>query len=187
MSVRDQLTLFVPAPDNLPLEVLRQRLDPVQHALIAAHVTLCREEELSGLTPAELPQRLVSAAAAEITLDFGAPQGFDGHGVLLPCVAGTDAFHALRRAVLGRVDVREASAHITLAHPRNPKAAGNTSAGVATVIAALPDPLRWTFSSVCWIQQVQGGPWTLLTRQPLVPRHAPNATCRTHSEPTGHE
>ena len=45
---RRQLTLFVPHAEAAPIEALRATLDPVQHALIAAHVTLCREDELAA-------------------------------------------------------------------------------------------------------------------------------------------
>ncbi|MBK9550542.1 MAG: hypothetical protein IPO52_15945 [Gemmatimonadetes bacterium] len=31
-----------------------------------------------------------------ITLTFGAPVGFDSHGVLLPCIDGATEFHGLR-------------------------------------------------------------------------------------------
>lgn len=45
-TFRRQLSLFVPEPARGPVDAVRQALDPQQHALIPAHVTLCRESEL---------------------------------------------------------------------------------------------------------------------------------------------
>lgn len=45
MSLREQLSLYVPPPIAAILEGVRRVVDPVQAALIRAHVTLCRESE----------------------------------------------------------------------------------------------------------------------------------------------
>lgn len=155
MSRRLQLTLFVPDDAAAILEPIRLRLDPVQHGLIGAHVTLCREDELAESPLAQL--RALASLPPAITLTFGAPVGFDAHGVLLPCIDGSTDFHRLRAAVLGTTAIRQHAAHITLAHPRNPRAPGNTQPSDI----ALATPLRITFTRVSLIEQVDGGPWVV--------------------------
>lgn len=155
MSRRLQLTLFAPDEAAAILEPIRRRLDPVQHGLIAAHVTLCREDELAESPLAVLRGR--AAVPAALTLTFGAPVRFGGHGMLLPCVDGEAAFHQLRIDVLGSDTVRVHSAHITLAHPRNPRAPGNTTASEM----AIATPLRMTFTTISLIEQVDDGPWVV--------------------------
>ena len=44
---RIQLTLFVPPPNAELIESVRRLVDPIQHQLIPAHVTLCREDEFA--------------------------------------------------------------------------------------------------------------------------------------------
>ncbi|MBL0179539.1 MAG: 2'-5' RNA ligase family protein [Gemmatimonadetes bacterium] len=152
---RLQLTLFVPDEVASVLEPIRQRLDPVQHGLIGTHVTLCREDELAKSPLAVL--RGLAQRPTAIALTFGAPVGFDSHGILLPCIDGTTEFHRLRAAVLGSTAIRHQAAHITLAHPRNPRAPGNTTPHEI----ALATPLRITFATISLIEQVDGGPWVV--------------------------
>lgn len=166
---RIQLSLYVSSAERALLESVRQLLDPIQARLIPAHVTLCREDELVDVAPALLRARLERAGA--VTLRFGPPEPFHGHGVLLPCVAGDDDFQALRRCVLGGGAVRRHAPHITLAHPRNPKASSNLAANVAL----LPGDLAFTFSSVCRIEQVGMQPWQVLDEFELAPS-APSST-----------
>ncbi|QJR37276.1 2'-5' RNA ligase family protein [Gemmatimonas groenlandica] len=97
---RRQLTLFVPHAGAGAIEEVRAQLDPVQHGLIPAHVTLCREDELAEHAGDVWRDRLAAATVAPVTLTFGAPVSFSGHGVMLPCIAGQPAFHVLRAQVL---------------------------------------------------------------------------------------
>jgi 2'-5' RNA ligase len=158
LSSRIQLSLFVPEAVSAKLEAVRRVLDPVQSSLIPAHVTLCREDELASLSLAELRSRLLQDEVASITLRFGRPEVFDGHGILLPCVGGEPEFLALRQHLLGSRQVRHHAPHITLAHPRNPKAPGNHLANAAD----LADPLTMTFSSIRRIEQQGSAPWQVL-------------------------
>lgn len=169
------------------LDVLRATLDPVQHGLIPAHVTLCREDELHPLAPSELADDLAAAvalrfadraeshAAHPISLVFGAAESFDGHGILLPCIDGEADFHALRSAILaaaiGHDALRRPAAHVTLAHPRNPRAPGNSLASARR----LPVPLSLTFREVRLIEQVDAAPWRVLATFPLLPSEAGHA------------
>ncbi len=145
------------------LESIRARLDPVQSGLIPAHVTLCREDELVAWSADALGARLARASLPPLTMQFGPPESFDGHGVLLPCTDGAAAFHRLRMVVLGAEPVRRPLAHITLAHPRNPR----TNENVAATYASLNAPLEITFESVCLIEQVAGQPWEVRATFPL--------------------
>lgn len=156
--LRRQLTLFVPATSSAAIESVRRRLDPIQAALIAAHVTLCREDELVDLDVEVMLQRVRAWDAGPILLGFGAATRFFDHGVLLPCEHGSDAFHRLRQWILDDRGARHHDAHITLAHPRNPRAPTDVDAALAEI----PSTLRVAFPSVALIEQVAGAPWTLL-------------------------
>lgn len=165
MMSRDQLTLFVEPPERGPLDELRARLDPVQHDLIAAHVTLCREDELAGLSDELIAQRLMNWRGGELRLTFGRAEVFQGHGILLPCVNGANQFHELRQQILDRRDVRHAEPHLTLAHPRNPRAAGNDLA----VGDLSPAGLLLTFTRVTRIRQHGQQRWQRLSNWQLPP------------------
>lgn len=160
-AVRKQLSLYVPEPAAQRLEDVRRAVDPVQFGLIPAHVTLCREDELIDL-PA-VRERLRENRFAPLTLRFGGVEVFHGHGLILHCREGEAAFRALRETLLGATDIRAHRPHITLAHPRNPKAAGNSY----ETAAQLPNPLKIIFSTVFLIEQTDGGPWKVLERFPL--------------------
>lgn len=158
MTTRIQLSMYVPEPEAGVLEAVRRKLDPVQSSLIPAHVTLCRENELAFVGPEELNSRLTDAHANSVTLHFGRPEPFHEHGILLPCIAGEQEFRALREQVLGTRAIRLQSPHITLAHPRNPKAAGNSLANANV----LPETISVTFTSVKLIEQTGITPWSVL-------------------------
>lgn len=162
-AARRQLSLYVPGPAARELEAVRRVVDPVQAGVIPAHVTLCREDELEGLSLPELQSRLSSGRLRCVTLRFGRPQAFFGHGILLACVEGQGEFQKLREQVLGRTDIRTLEAHMTLAHPRNPRAAGNSLAAAAE----LPEGLSITFDTIRRIEQQAGRPWQVLEQFPL--------------------
>lgn len=164
-STRRQLTLFLSDPERAAIEAVRARLDPVQHRLIPAHVTLCREDELAAFPMDELEARCVQAGPSAITLAFGAPEVFDGHGVLLPCTAGQPDFQRLRVAILGTDQIRAHRAHITLAHPRNPRAAEN----LPSTWASLSIPMTTTLSRLALIEQQGTSPWQTLFEVGLRP------------------
>jgi hypothetical protein len=78
-------------------------------------------------------------------------------------VSGTEGerLDALRRQLLGRRDIRHQSAHLTLAHPRNPKATGNR-----LPLAELGEGLTLTLTDLRWIRQTGVQPWQTLIRCP---------------------
>jgi hypothetical protein len=159
--------MYVPSTGSAQLEALRQVLDPVQAGLIPAHVTLCREDEIGQLSGAELEARLRGSEAQPVALGFGRPVSFDGHGVLLPCVAGEQAFHHLRTQVLGATAIRRHAPHITLAHPRNPPPGKGSIADAV----GLPEILSFTFATIVSIEQTGvASPWRVLQSFALTSR-----------------
>jgi hypothetical protein len=155
---RTQLTLFVPAPWGTQLDSFRRVLDPAQASLIASHVTLCREDEIAELDPSSIFARVASWQHGPAVLDFGLPQRFSGHGVLLPCVNGSERFQALRKWLLQDQGARAHEAHITLAHPRNTRSPSNTDA----TLEGCPRALHLAFPSVALIEQEQGSNWAVV-------------------------
>jgi hypothetical protein len=151
---RQQLTLFVSGAASAVIEPIRQTLDPVQYRLIPAHVTLCREDELTA-HDTSFEVLTTFSRYAPLILQFGPPELFDGHGVRLPCIAGESHFHELRAAILGAHNIRMPHAHLTLAHPRNPRAPGNTPSAYASLV----EPLTITLSRLALIEQVEQNPW----------------------------
>jgi hypothetical protein len=163
MKSRTQLTLFVPEAAATDVEAVRRLLDPVQASLIRAHVTLCREDELAGLGSAEVEARVRAFESGALSLRFGPPESFYEHGVLLPCVEGQEEFQALRRWVLSASVVKPHAAHITLAHPRNPRAAGNTPENAALLARGV----AVTFPTIALIRQQGSAAWEQLSEHHL--------------------
>lgn len=164
---RTQLSLFVTGSTSAAIERVRRRLDPVQSALIAAHVTLCREDEFSGICVDEIARQL--ALQPVLKLGFSGVSKVDGHGLLLRCVEGVGAYSQLRRSVIG-VGASDAVPHITLAHPRNPRVPGND--GDARDIEY---PIYISFNSVALIEQEAAlSPWQVRQRFQLGGALLPN-------------
>lgn len=163
LEPRLQCTLFVPAPWSAPLEALRRRVDPVQAALIAAHVTLCREDEFAPSDVEAIFERSRTWEGGALRLVFGAPERFLGHGVLLPCVQGAEQFQRLRQWLLSDRHVRVQEPHLTLAHPRNPQSPHNTPGA----FEQCPPRLELEFGVVTLIRQSDGAPWSVVGEAPL--------------------
>jgi hypothetical protein len=160
---RQQRSLWLRPEEAAAVERLRAVLDPVQRALIPAHVTLCRDEETAALSLPNLRQRLAEACIRPFALRFGAPQPLGAHGWLLPCVDGASSFQALRRCVLGGLPGQVQHAHLTLAHPCNPRAAGNPPGRVPVFAGGY----RIWLDAVYWIEQAPPAPWRIVQRMPL--------------------
>lgn len=162
-TIRRQLSLYVPERDAVAIEAVRRILDPLQQGLIPAHVTLCRDDEVLALRDSDVSHALAAADVRPITLSFGRAITFDGHGVLLPCTSGEDQFAQLRERILRSPSPRRLAPHITLAHPRNPRAATYD----LDVVRTLPDEITLTFSVVSLIEQTAGQAWRVLTEHSL--------------------
>jgi len=158
---RLQLSMYVPPASACFIEHTRQQLDPVQHRLIPAHITLCRESELAAIE--DVKQRLRKLSFPPLTLQFGKAEAFFEHGWLLPCIAGQPMFRALREYLLASTAIHEQQAHITLAHPRNPKSPSNCLANAT----ALPERFELTFPTINLIRQENAQPWQVLEHYSL--------------------
>jgi 2'-5' RNA ligase superfamily len=156
---RLQLTLFVDASDSAMIERVRQTYNPLQYALIKAHITLCREDEI---VPLELVlENLRRLQHSPIAIDFGEVQRFsEGNGVLMPAIGDQSAFHKLRAAILkGIIEVpRIHGPHLTLMHPRN----ATCTDEIFAEIKAQQLPMRLIFSKICLISQEIGNEWELV-------------------------
>jgi hypothetical protein len=156
-SKRIQLTLFVPESISATIEEIRCRYNPVQHNLIAAHVTLCREDELTSLEAIlkNLDQLIFPAFA----ISFNSPVRFDnGKGLLLPAIDNT-TFQELRKLVLKSVvdQPRIHAPHLTLMHPRN----STCTDLICEEIQSIPLPESFHFDQISLIEQVNGAAWTI--------------------------
>lgn len=142
---------------------MRCRYNLAQAALIAAHVTLCREDELQDLEHIQHNLRQLRWAAP-LRIQIDPMKRFaEGKGVMLPANAENLDFQALRVAILG-TDARLHEAHITLLHPRNATCTDEIFA--AMQVRNLPRELQ--FDQIHLISQVDGGIWEVLEVFPLV-------------------
>ncbi|MES2038990.1 MAG: 2'-5' RNA ligase family protein [Pseudomonadota bacterium] len=161
LTIRQQLSMFVPPQSATDLERVRHIVDPIQSNLIPAHITLCREDELTDFST--IRDRLKNLQMPAITLNFGPAQVFYEHGLILHCISGEEVFLQLREYVLGTNEIRKQYPHLTLAHPRNPKDTGNSLA----LAASLSHPLKISFTDIHLIEQEGSAPWRVLQSFPL--------------------
>jgi hypothetical protein len=155
---RRQATLFFDITATA-LTQCRQSYNPVQAALIPAHVTLCREDEV--LDWADFERRVSLATPFSLTMKFGRPIR-NVNSVLLPAVEGMGAYASLRRTLLvdGTSVRRRMDAHVTLIHPRN----GLCTDAIFAAIDSQLQPFEWTFHEISLIEQQDGGVWKTLSR-----------------------
>ena len=155
LPTRRQLTLFLPPERCEVVEPLRQRLDPVQHAMIPAHVTLCRDDELIPWQP--VGERLASFGRFSLAMQFGEPRVLPDGCVLMRPTFGAEPFQRLRSSILGP-SAKAVGAHITLLHPRH---AAGIDYDLAELAARLPG-FTVTFRSIALIEQSGTSPWRVL-------------------------
>lgn len=156
MITRRQLTLFLPEAQREAVEAVRRTVDPRQAALIAGHVTLCRDAELQPWLPVQ--RRLAEVGPVSLTMQFGTPEVLADGAVLLRPVAGMAEYQQLRCALLGPL-AKEHGAHITLLHPRHAAGVSYDLAAIAQAVAGL----TVTFRSISDITQVGNDPWQIQT------------------------
>jgi 2'-5' RNA ligase len=156
---RIQLTLFVGENESEPIEQIRREFDPIQHAIIGAHVTLCREDELEQIE--KVMRNIEALNAAPLSIEFGKVIRFsEGKGVLMPAVGENEGFQQLRQAILrGIIEApRKHEPHITLMHPRNVSCTDDMFKHIETCVL----PTRITFSKISFIEQEMGKKWHIL-------------------------
>lgn len=155
---RIQLTLFVKQEESAEIETIREKYNPEQFRLISAHVTLCREEELTDLP--DILKILENLNAFEIVVDFGPAEKFaNGIGVLLPGLGDNTSFQNLRKLILsGNPVIRKHEPHITLMHPRN----STCTDAVFLHIKKQNIPNKLIFNKISLIKQKNGMAWEIL-------------------------
>lgn len=157
-QTRRQLTLFV-SGDNGTIEKIRSQFNPVQHKLISAHVTLCREDEIIHIDRVIKNIELIkSDDPLKITFDK-VDRFEEGKGVLIPAKAENNEFHDLRKKILKGVCElpRLHRPHITLMHPRNSTCTDN----IFNQIRQYKLPTELSFDKISLIEQENGGQWTI--------------------------
>jgi len=157
-EIRKQLTLFI-SEQNENIEKIRAEYNPDQFNLIAAHVTLCREDEIEPI--AEVIKRIKSITLRKpIRIEFDDVERFaNGKGVLIPAKGRNIEFRELRKAVLGLSELnKEQLPHITLMHPRN----STCHSEIFEKIKNTEFPTALNFDNVSLIEQKNGGKWKVL-------------------------
>ena len=153
METRIQLTLFV---ENQAIEEIRTKFNPIQQALISAHITLCREDELEDL------EKVIANSKAlkidkPIKISFYEVIRFEnGKGVLIPANEDNNDFHNLRNAIF--ISPRKHFPHITLMHPRN----STCTDSIFEEIKSYQLPTTLFFNRINLIEQKDGGKWKIL-------------------------
>lgn len=158
-GIRRQLTLFVPPDDAEAIEQIRQAFNPRQFEIIKAHVTLCREDEISNLE--KVMSNLHLLTQPDLVIEFGNVTRFDhGKGLLFPATEHNSGFEELRRQVLAGLSDNpgKQKPHITLMHPRNSTCTDDIFRQVEK-IALLA---RLKFKNISLIEQENGGQWKVL-------------------------
>jgi len=150
-SFRRQLTLFLPEHEKHQVDAIRQWLDPRQHQIIAAHVTLCRETEIENWAKVHAA---LKTASIDVSLTFGKPIRLEDGCIMLPVSGATESYDALRRTLLGN-SCKSHAPHITLLHPRHAQDRNDDLEMIARAITL--STMR--FTEACVIEQVNGGVW----------------------------
>jgi 2'-5' RNA ligase len=162
---RRQLTLFIPGR-NETIEKIRAEFNPEQYSLIAAHVTLCREDEIE---PVEKVIANIRSIAWDklVRIEFSLPERFEnGKGVFLPAKRDNPDFYALRKAILeGLNEYPETPLpHITLMHSRN----STCTDIIFERIRKYELPSELIFDKISLIEQHNGGKWRIIEQFPIM-------------------
>ena len=163
-AIRRQLTLFLPESAAALVEQIRQQYDPHQHALIKAHLTLCREDEIADWD--KVFETISNSKEPAIKLLFGPPTRFEqGRGLWLEALDPTP-FNGLRKTVLQQVitEPRQQVPHITLMHPRE----SNCTDAIYQEICKHSFPTSIRFDQISLVEQMGGGKWEILQNFPLL-------------------
>ncbi len=162
---RRQLTLFI-SEENETIERIRAQFNPIQYSLIAAHLTLCREDEIKPIE--KVIENIKSIKNAEpIRLELDPPERFEnGKGVLIPAKKTSAGFSELRKTILKGLTEhpRDHLPHITLMHPRNSTCTDITWGLIQKRIL----PTELLFDTISLIEQRNGGPWTTIEQFSII-------------------
>jgi hypothetical protein len=155
MKTRRQLTLFLNPNSSEKIEEFRLKYNPIQHHLIAAHLTLCRENEIENLD--KILQNLEKINFKSIEMKFGKPERFENKkGLWLTSIS--QGFNVLREEILVGIIAPNQKAHITLMHPRNSTCTNEIYETAKHII--FPEIIH--FDSIALIEQKNGEKWEIL-------------------------
>jgi 2'-5' RNA ligase len=159
INIRRQLTLFI-SPNHETIEEIRAKFNLIQYRLIAAHITLCRGDEIEQVDKVIANLKAIQLDQP-IRIGFDEPERFDnGNGVLIPAKAINSQFDELRNAVLTNVidSPRKQLAHITLMHPRN----SVCTDAIFNQIKNYNLPSSLSFDTISLIEQLNDGQWKIV-------------------------
>lgn len=152
-EIRKQLTLFI---ENEIIERVRVKFNPIQHDIISAHVTLCREDELKDLETVIANIKSLKLNK-QLQITFKDVERFEnGKGVFIPANNMNNDFHNLRNAIL--TSPRKHLPHVTLMHPRN----STCSDAIFEEIKSYNLPTILFFTKISLIEQKDGAKWKIL-------------------------
>ena len=110
----------------------------------------------------------MQSSISVLQLKFGSAELFEsGKGVWLPGIDPSGNFNFLRKQLLKDLipNVGQHRPHITLMHPRN----SNCTKEIYDEIKQIPLPQELNFNRISWIEQRNGGKWTVLREFDLMP------------------
>ena len=158
-QTRQQLTLFLKGNESESIEFIRQKFNPVQFGLIKAHITLCREDEITNIEAVQGNLRKLTMET--FALETGKASRFSkGKGVYITMLDREGLFRRLRKEVLHDINSqpREHEAHITLMHPRNSTCTDETFEEITNIQL----PPRLSITKISLIEQEIGKEWRIL-------------------------
>ena len=95
-AIRRQLTLFLPSEQSQEIEAFRKKHNPIQFQLIPAHITLCREDELTKWNT--ISENLRSLNIETLTVVLKQPTRFaDEKGLSMEPAGSYPTFQQLRK------------------------------------------------------------------------------------------
>lgn len=165
-QIRQQLTLFI--QDSLEvIEEIRKEFNPVQYELISAHVTLCREDEITSID--RVFENIKSIMFEQpLIINFDTVDRFEnGKGAWLPASRDNKQFQELRTKILKGINdlPRQHLPHVTLMHPRNSTCTDDTF----FKIQQYKLPTNLLFDKVSLIEQKNSGRWKVLNEFSILP------------------
>jgi 2'-5' RNA ligase len=163
-NIRRQLTLF-PIELNKMIERIRAEFNPVQYQLVAAHVTLCREDEIE---PFEKIIKNIQSIYLQlpVKIQLNKVERFDDDKGVFISAKNSNDFYTLRKAVLKGMTAfpEKQQPHITLMHPRNSVCTDM----IFAEIQACPLPVELIFDTISLMEQYNGERWNIIQQFPIV-------------------
>ena len=144
------------------IEKIRAEYNPIQFNRIAAHVTLCREDEMESIE--KVIENIKSLTTGNpLRIEFDPLERFgNGKGLLIPAKKGSSEFHELRKSILkGLIEFpADHHPHITLMHPRN----STCTDQIFNQIVKYKLPTELFFDTISLIEESNDGSWEIINQ-----------------------